>query len=89
MNQAAKINRPATFSRAPNEKACKVLASSTRVNSDMDIPSINYSDLPESMLQCIVEKFPQGGVLEYDDNGPVSHGDLELAWHQNILKARE
>jgi signal transduction histidine kinase len=88
-NVPTEMSQSATFSTAPKEKACKVLACSTRVSSDKDILSAASFHLPERMLQCIIEKFPRGGVLEYDDKGPVSHGDLELAWYQNMPKARD
>jgi signal transduction histidine kinase len=83
------MDASATASSMLKEKACKVLASSTRVGPDRDNPSIVSLDLPERMLHRIVEKFPQGGILEYGDNGLVSCGELELAWYQNIPKARE
>ncbi len=70
------------------ERACKVLASSARLGSVGENHAPVFSlDLPEKMLHHIVEKFPQGGILEYDEKGPVSQGDLELAWYQNIPKA--
>lgn len=83
------MSAAATSSKMPKEKACKILASSTRISSDVGDPSVSSLDVPERMLHRIVEKFPQGGVLEYDDKGPVSHGELELAWYQNIPRARE
>jgi hypothetical protein len=89
LEEIDQMDASATASTVPKEKACKVLASSTRVGPNRGNPSIISLHLPERILHRIVEKFPQGGILEYDDNGPVSCGELELAWYQNIPKARE
>jgi signal transduction histidine kinase len=88
-NDANLMNASSEPTKVPKEKACKVLASSTHVESDVGNTSVYSLDFPERMLHRIVGKYPQGGVLKYDDKGPVSHGELELAWYQNIPKARE
>jgi hypothetical protein len=66
-NEVNPINASATSSRVAKEKACKVWANSTRVGSDVGHRSVYSLDLPERMLHRIVKKFPQGGVLEYND----------------------
>lgn len=72
----------------PKEKICKVLASSTRVGSEVGDPYAYSLILPETILQSIVERFPRGGVLSFDNEGPVDQSELDLAWHKNFPEVR-
>jgi signal transduction histidine kinase/CheY-like chemotaxis protein len=72
---AEHFNNPSSyFSPYSNQtshayKYCKVLASSTRKKSNSSGSRGEALEMPESVLRQLLQRFPAGGILNYDEKG--------------------
>jgi signal transduction histidine kinase len=64
----------------PPSKYCRALASSTRTKSNRDCLVGEGLLVPENVLQQILQRYPRGGILNYDKKGFIG-GDDSIFLH--------
>lgn len=64
----------------PSSKYCRALASSTRTKSNGDYLVGEGLLVPENVLQQILQRYPRGGILNYDKKGFIG-GDDSIFLH--------
>ncbi|KAE9373800.1 hypothetical protein N431DRAFT_407507 [Stipitochalara longipes BDJ] len=58
----------------PSSKYCKILASSTRTKSNAAYHAEGLL-VPENILQMLLQRYPRGGILNYDKKGFIGGDD--------------
>jgi signal transduction histidine kinase len=68
------------------EKYCKVLASSTRRNPNGESVTDAKLLVPEHILQMLLQRYPRGGILNYDRKGFIDTNDSTFLYPSKAPK---